>query len=179
MYSVFVYISKQGWICLYHSTSFHAGSSATHMEISDRISQSTSGLLRQHTCIIENTHILSAYDRFITCVFIPRTALEKESNTSEIFQSHSADLITSIASDLERITDRLFAENIIGQAIVQFTTLGSESNYSKARKVVYELYSQLQAQRNPKQYLSKICDVLLKQNDQQLKDIANSIIAKL
>ena len=112
-------------------------------------------------------------------MFIPRTALEKESNTSEIFQSHSADLITSISSDLERITDRLFSENIIGQAIVQFTTLGSESNDFKARKVVYELYSQLQAQRNPKQYLSKICDVLLKQNDQQLKDIANSIIAKL
>ena len=105
--------------------------------------------------------------------------MKNNQNTSEIFQSHSADLITFIASDLKRITDRLFAGNIIGQAIEQFTTLGSESNYFKARKVVYELYSQLQAQRNPKQYLSKICDVLLKQNDQQLKDIANSIIAKL
>ena len=112
-------------------------------------------------------------------MFIPCTALEKEPKTSEIFRSHSADLITSIASDLERITDRLFAEDIIEQAIVDITTVGSESNYSKARKVVHELYSQLQAQRNPKQYLSKICDVLLKQDGQQQKDIANSIIAKL
>ena len=116
---------------------------------------------------------------FVICCFILCTALDKEPSSSEIFQSHSADLITSIASDLERITDRLFAENIIGQSIVQFTTVGSEINYSKARKVVYELYSQLQAHSEPKQYLTKICDVLLKQDDQRLKDIANTIKAKL
>lgn len=66
-------------------------------------------------------------------------------NTSEIFQSHSADFITSIASDLKLITDWLCAENIIGQSAVQLTTVGSESIYSKTRKVVHELYGQLQA----------------------------------
>ena len=111
--------------------------------------------------------------------FILCTALDKELNSSEIFQSYSADLIASIASDLEWITDRLFAENIIGQSIVHFTTVGSESNYSKARKVVHELYSQLQAHSEPKQYLGKICHVLLKQDDQRLKEIAKNIKEKL
>ena len=51
---------------------------------------------------------------------------DKGRNSLEIFQSLSADLITCIAFDLEMITDRLLAENIVGQAIVQFTTVGSE-----------------------------------------------------
>ena len=59
-------------------------------------------------------------------------------------------------------------------------TTEGQSNYQKASKVVHELYSQLQAQRDPEQYLTKVCDVLLKQDDQRLlKDIANSIKEKL
>ena len=58
-------------------------------------------------------------------------------------------------------------------------TIESGSNYQKASKVVHELYNQLQAHRKPEQYLTKICNVLLKQDDQRLKDIANSIKAKL
>ena len=51
--------------------------------------------------------------------------------------------------------------------------------FISCRKVVHELYSQLQAHSEPKQYLIKICDVLLKQDDQRLKDIANNIKDKL
>ena len=58
-------------------------------------------------------------------------------------------------------------------------TIESGSKYQKASKVVHELYNQLQAHRDPEQYLSKICDILLKQDDQRLKDIANKIHDKL
>ena len=102
-----------------------------------------------------------------------------ESNPSEIFHTHSADISEAIANDLDRVTDRLFAEKIIGQSIVQFTTTEGVSNYRKARKVVHELFNLLQAHRNPKQYLTQICNVLLKQDNPRLRDIANSIIAKL
>ena len=58
-------------------------------------------------------------------------------------------------------------------------TTEGQSSYQKASKVVHELYSQLQAQRDPELYLTKICDVLLKQDNQRLKDIANNIKAML
>ena len=116
---------------------------------------------------------------FIFYNFSNILALVEESNPSEIFRTHSADLSEAIATDLDRVTDRLFAEKIIGQSIVQFTTTEGVSNYRKARNVVHELFNLLQAHRNPKQYLTKICNVLLKQDDLRLRDIANSIIAKL
>ena len=73
----------------------------------------------------------------------------------------------------------MFAEKLIGQAIQQSTTIEAISDYRKASKLIYELYKQLQTHNDPKQYLTKICDVLLKQHDQRLTDIVNNIKAKL
>ena len=119
---------------------------------------------------------------YVNClyfIFSNILALVEESNPSEIFRTHSADLSEAIATDLDRVTDRLFAEKIIGQSKVQFTTTVGVSNYRKARKVVHELFNLLQAHKNPKQYLTQICNVLLKQDDLRLRDIANNIIDKL
>ena len=49
------------------------------------------------------------------------------------------------------------------------------SNYRKAGRLVNQLYSHVKAHNEPKQYLTAICDVMLKQDDQKLKDIANQI----
>ena len=73
----------------------------------------------------------------------------------------------------------MFAEKLIGQAIQQSTSIEAISDYRKASKLVHELYKQLQSHNDPKQYLTKICDVLLKQHDQRLTDIVNNIKAKL
>ena len=101
----------------------------------------------------------------------------EESNPSEIFRTYSADLSEAIATDLDRVTDRLFAVKIIGQSIVQFTTTEGVSNYCKARKVVHELFNLLQGHRNPKQYLTEICNVLLKQDNLRLRDIIISLLS--
>ena len=90
-----------------------------------------------------------------------------------------ADFTKAIASNLDEITDRLFSERLIGQDVLQSTTTEGISNYRKARKVVHELFNSLQAHRDPKQYLTILCDMLLKQDDPRLRDIANSIKAKL
>ena len=86
-----------------------------------------------------------------------------------------ANLIKAIASNLDEITDRLFSERLIGQDVLQSTTTEGVSNYRKARKVVHELFDLLQAHRDPKQYLTLLCEVLLKLDDPRLRDIANSI----
>ena len=103
----------------------------------------------------------------------------KELSPSEIFRTHIADLSKPVASSLEDIADRLFSERLIGQDLLQSTTTEGVSKDQKARKVVHELFNILQVHRDPEQYLTKICDVLLKQDDQRLKDIANSIKVNL
>ena len=90
-----------------------------------------------------------------------------------------ADLIKAIASNLDEITDRLFSERLIGEDVLQSTTTEGVSNYRKARKVVHELFNLLQAHRDPNQYLVTFCEVLLKQGDPRLRDIANNIKGKL
>ena len=100
---------------------------------------------------------------------------EEKPNPSETFRTYIPDISKAIASCLDEVADKLFAEKLIGQAVLQSTTAEGISNYRKASKVVHELYNQLQAHRHPAQLLTKICDVLLKENDQKLKDIANSI----
>ena len=108
-------------------------------------------------------------------IFLFSTAIEEASLTSEIFCNHTSDLSNVFASYLYEITDSLFSEKLVGQSVLQSLTTEGQSNYQKASKVVHELYSQLQAHRDPEQYLTKICDVLLRQDNQRLKDIANKI----
>ena len=50
------------------------------------------------------------------------------------------------------------------------------SNYRKASRLVNDLYNQLNACSESKQYLTEICDVMLEQDDQALKKIANQIL---
>ena len=121
-------------------------------------------------------NLSSYFDLYCIFYFI---ALKKEPNPSQIFRANIADISEAIESNLERIADRLFSETLVGHDILQSTTIDSIPKYQKARKIVHEIYSQLQAHSEPKQYLIQICNVLLKQDNQRLKDIANSIKDKL
>ena len=97
---------------------------------------------------------------------------EEKPDPSETFRTYVPDISKAIASCLDEVADRLFAEKLIGQTVLQFTATEGVPNYRKASKIVHELYNQLKAHRDPIQLLSKICDVLLKEDDQKLKDIA-------
>ena len=104
---------------------------------------------------------------------------QEEPSPSEIFRFHISDLTKAASSNLDEITDNLFSQALIGKAILQSTNVEGVSSYRKARKIVYELFNQLEVHNDPKLYLIKICDVLLKQDDLRLNDIAISIKAKL
>ena len=60
---------------------------------------------------------------------------------------------------------------LIGQYLVQFKTTEDVSKDQKARILVLGLSNMLKVHSEPQQYLIKICDALLKQDDQRLKDI--------
>lgn len=49
----------------------------------------------------------------------------------------------------------------------------------KARKVDQKLFNLLQGHRDPKHYLTTLCDVLLKQDNHRVNYVANSIITNL
>ena len=104
---------------------------------------------------------------------------ERVQSIRNFFRIHLDDLCDAFATNLDWLTNGLFARGIIGQAIQQSTTIEAISDYRKTSKLVHELYKQLQSHNDPKQYLTKICDVLLKQHDQRLIDIVSNIKAKL
>ena len=58
------------------------------------------------------------------------------------------------------------------------TTKG-ESDFVKSSKLVNELGRHFQAQKDPHQYLVKICNVLRSQEHQRLREITNYILKQL
>ena len=101
---------------------------------------------------------------------------EEEHNPADIFRIHLSHLCDAFAANLDRISDSLFANGLIGEAVLQSTTIDGVSNYHKSRQVVHELYNQLKTHSQPEQYLTMIYNVLLKQNDQRLTDIVNTML---
>ena len=70
---------------------------------------------------------------FPTLISIPfftyLIALKEEPNPSKIFRANMADVSEAIESSLERIADRLFSETLIGQDILQSTTINLRLTY--------------------------------------------------
>ena len=100
----------------------------------------------------------------------------KASDPSEIFRTHIADISDAFATNLDQVTNSLFAKKLIVHQVYQnILTTEGVSSYRKASRLVDELYNQLKAHSEPKLNLSAICDVMLKQDDQRLKKIANQM----
>ena len=111
-------------------------------------------------------------------MFLDSESLEKL-DPVEIFRSQMADLIEAIEPSLDRVTDRLFSERLINEDVLKSTDVVGVSNYQKARKLVHVLYNKLQTHSYSEQCFINICDVMLKQDDQRLKDIAGKMKTKL
>ena len=114
------------------------------------------------------------------CIVTPLdSTATKDHSPSEIFRAHIDELCDAFAANLDRITNGLFSKKLIGQSVQQSTTTEGITTYEKSSKVVYTLYYALVRHENPEHYLTKIFDVLLKEDDQTLTDIVMKIKANL
>ena len=98
---------------------------------------------------------------------------------SELFHDHSADLIGIIAPVLTSVTSILHARELISyETYNNILTKKGESNLMKSSKLINVLKRQLQAHKDPYQYLVDIC-LVLRNCHQRLKEITNFILQKL
>ena len=101
------------------------------------------------------------------------------SSPSEVFHGHSADLIHIITPIVTRVTNALCAKRLLsfdtGDDILKTK---KESRLMKSSKLINLLKGQLQAHKDPHQYLVDICLVLRNQH-QRLKEIINFILQQL
>ena len=88
---------------------------------------------------------------------------------------HSAHLTDVLSTTLNRVTNALYAKNLIPFE-VKTNLLSITEDYSK---LVLVLERQLQTHSDPDQYLHDICHVLRHQQHQTLTDIATSILKQL
>ena len=99
---------------------------------------------------------------------------------SEILRTHFADLIDAITPITTSIANVLYAKGLIPfDTYIDILTTKGESDLVKSSKLVGMLQSQLQAQRDPHQYLVNICHILRNQQHQRLREITTFILQQL
>ena len=101
------------------------------------------------------------------------------SSPSELFHTHSADLIGIIAPVLTNVTNALNAKGLISyETYNDILTIKGESKLMKSSKLINVLKRRLQAHKDPHQYLVDIC-LALRNHHQRLKEITNFILQQL
>ena len=95
----------------------------------------------------------------------------------DVFRIHSAKLAAAISDSLPRVTNELYAKGLIPQETKEKMLL-PEINYTKASGLVNVIGRQLESSCNPRQYLTKVCDILKCQQQQTLVDIAASMLGE-
>ena len=101
-------------------------------------------------------------------------------NPWELFRSHFSDICKAITSTFDRTTDDLVTEKLIPLPLYDgVTTTTSYSTYQKGSKIVRELHNRIQSSKDPGQTLLNICQVLLRQDNQKLKDIGGDMKSQL
>ena len=99
---------------------------------------------------------------------------------NELFGTHSADLNAIIIPILYSTIDALFYKQLIPyKTWNDIVTTKGESDLVKCSKLINMLQRQLQAHKDPHQYLVDICLVLRKQQNQKLKEIVTFILQQL
>ena len=93
-----------------------------------------------------------------------------------MFRKQIAKLAEAIRPNFDRILDKFLSNNILTDTFIDdVTSIQGDSAYQKARKVVHELHRQITSHEDSDQYLSNICDVLLREEDQTLRSIATNM----
>ena len=105
-----------------------------------------------------------------------------KSTPSELFRTHSADLSGIITPILTSVTNVLYAKELIPFEVkTNILSITGEDDLKKSSKLVGVLQRQLQAHKDPHQYLVNICHVLrneLKQHE-RIKDVVTLILQQL
>ena len=97
-----------------------------------------------------------------------------------MLRTHSDKLTDAITTNLYRVTDALYAEELIPLGAKQnMQIVTGISDYRKSSQLVSEIQRQLESSFNPEQYLIDICHVLINQQHRTLTDIATSILHQL
>ena len=78
----------------------------------------------------------------------------------DILKTQSADLTQVISHNLQRVTDALYAAELITQQTKDEMLVLGLTDYNKASKLVSIIVGQLETSKNPKQYLGNVCHVL-------------------
>ena len=93
---------------------------------------------------------------------------------------HSAKLAFAISTDLQRVTNALYAEGLIPeQARDKMFIVSRLTDHDKASELVSIIEKQLKASPHLDQYLIRTCEVLRDQQSPTLTDIANGELCGL
>uniref|UniRef100_A0A1X7U1V8 NACHT domain-containing protein n=1 Tax=Amphimedon queenslandica TaxID=400682 RepID=A0A1X7U1V8_AMPQE len=90
-----------------------------------------------------------------------------------------ATLVDAITNNLYRVTNGLYAKELIPMETVNNTQTAASSDVVKSSQLVSVIQRQLRSSLNPEQYIIDICHVLINQQHRTLTDIATSILHQL
>ena len=97
-----------------------------------------------------------------------------------VLQNHSEDLTNVMTTSLYRITDALYARELItlDTKINIYSTTGEDES-RKAGRLVIRLEKLLKASSDPDRFLINICHVLINQQNKTITNIASSMLHQL
>ncbi|XP_019848973.1 PREDICTED: uncharacterized protein LOC109580362 [Amphimedon queenslandica] len=107
--------------------------------------------------------------------------IEKSNKASEVFRKKIPTLSSIIGSGtstiFDRISDEFLGAGLISQSILDdITTVPSYSNYQRGSRLIRELHKRLQTIDAPNDNLIVVCDILTKQEDEQLVQIGKDMM---
>ena len=94
---------------------------------------------------------------------------------SSRFRGVSDRLKNAITPSLISVAGKLYAKELIGQALNDEMINGRDIDSRKAAKLVNELQRALDNDVNPEQYLNELCTVLRGVGERQITDIVNEL----
>ncbi|XP_019860664.1 PREDICTED: uncharacterized protein LOC109588990 [Amphimedon queenslandica] len=108
------------------------------------------------------------------------TASEKSNEASEVFREKVFALSSIIGSGtstiFDRISDEFLSAGLISHSILDdITTVLSYSNYQRGSRLIRELHKRLQTIDAPNDNLIAVCDILTRQEDEQLVQIGEDM----
>lgn len=124
----------------------------------------------------------SVYPPVIVAYVIPICLESPGSPAASIFQSNIAETSEAIGKEgtIGRIASELFGKALITrQFIADLDSIGGISAAGKGRKLAYNLYDTLSSRDDSDKVLTIICDILIKQQDNRLKKLGNTMKKEL
>uniref|UniRef100_A0A1X7TIT1 NACHT domain-containing protein n=1 Tax=Amphimedon queenslandica TaxID=400682 RepID=A0A1X7TIT1_AMPQE len=148
--------------------------------------QTINDQLQVHQCTRGNTDaptstvpVVSTVSSSVSVINKPVTSTTSGNTPSAILRMNYATLVDAVTNSLQKVTDALYAKELIPQQTKQEMLVLAVDNYTKTANLMNVIEKQLESSLNPEQYLIDICHVLINQQHRTLTDIATSILHQL